>query len=367
MIDFRYHLVSLVAVFLALALGILLGAGPLNQTIGDQLTGQVEELRGDLDQLRGELDVSQTEVANRDEYIDATAPAVLGSRLENRAVAVVTLPGATADDVADVRHRFEQAGATVTAEIAVTEAWTDPAGAAFRSSFAGQLLGYLEPAPEDAAAPGVILGTALGQGLTRGTADGELLAEARTLIDLLSSADEPLIELVDEPTTAANATAIVGPRADADSAEETEDDSEREDRLAVEAALAEGMATTGEGTVLSGSASSDLDLLTHVRATAPDSVTTADSVADIAGRVNVPLALAATISGSIDHYGFAADASIEMPPAAYLAPPAQPDGDAAADGESDGESGAGAEAAAADADAEAADVAQDEPATQDAG
>ena len=47
MIDFRYHIVSLISVFLALAVGIALGAGPLKETIGDTLTGQVEQLRAD--------------------------------------------------------------------------------------------------------------------------------------------------------------------------------------------------------------------------------------------------------------------------------------------------------------------------------
>ena len=51
-IDFRYHLVSLVSVFLALAVGIVLGAGPLKESIGDTLTGQVEQLRGEKDALR---------------------------------------------------------------------------------------------------------------------------------------------------------------------------------------------------------------------------------------------------------------------------------------------------------------------------
>ena len=33
MIDFRYHLVSLIAVFMALAVGVVLGAGPLQGTL----------------------------------------------------------------------------------------------------------------------------------------------------------------------------------------------------------------------------------------------------------------------------------------------------------------------------------------------
>ena len=40
MIDFRYHLVSLISVFLALAVGIVLGAGPLRENLGDQLAGE---------------------------------------------------------------------------------------------------------------------------------------------------------------------------------------------------------------------------------------------------------------------------------------------------------------------------------------
>ena len=52
MIDFRYHIVSLISVFLALAVGIILGAGPLQGAIGDQLTGQVEQLRTERNELR---------------------------------------------------------------------------------------------------------------------------------------------------------------------------------------------------------------------------------------------------------------------------------------------------------------------------
>ena len=40
MIDFRYHLVSIVAIFLALAIGIVLGAGPLKGTSTSTLTSR---------------------------------------------------------------------------------------------------------------------------------------------------------------------------------------------------------------------------------------------------------------------------------------------------------------------------------------
>ena len=41
MIDFRYHLVSIVSIFLALAVGIVLGAGPLKEDLGNTLTREV--------------------------------------------------------------------------------------------------------------------------------------------------------------------------------------------------------------------------------------------------------------------------------------------------------------------------------------
>ena len=45
MIDFRYHLVSLISVFLALAVGVVLGAGPLQNSLGTALNDQVTSLR----------------------------------------------------------------------------------------------------------------------------------------------------------------------------------------------------------------------------------------------------------------------------------------------------------------------------------
>ena len=47
MIDFRYHLVSLIAVFLAIALGIVIGTTALNQPILTDIRGQVSTLEQD--------------------------------------------------------------------------------------------------------------------------------------------------------------------------------------------------------------------------------------------------------------------------------------------------------------------------------
>jgi hypothetical protein len=47
LIDFRYHLVSIVSIFLALAVGIVLGAGPLKGELGNTLNKEVAGLRQD--------------------------------------------------------------------------------------------------------------------------------------------------------------------------------------------------------------------------------------------------------------------------------------------------------------------------------
>ena len=44
MIDFRYHLVSIIGIFLALAVGIVLGTTALNGPVLDDLRGRIDDL-----------------------------------------------------------------------------------------------------------------------------------------------------------------------------------------------------------------------------------------------------------------------------------------------------------------------------------
>ena len=102
MIDFRYHLVSIVSIFLALAVGIVLGAGPLQQQIGQTLTNQVSQLRKDKAELRSQLDTQAHELEAADQFAEAVTPELVGSRLGGRSVVLVMLPGAdssVADDI----------------------------------------------------------------------------------------------------------------------------------------------------------------------------------------------------------------------------------------------------------------------------
>ncbi|MDD9207697.1 copper transporter, partial [Georgenia sp. 10Sc9-8] len=350
MIDFRYHLVSLISVFLALAVGIVLGAGPLRDTIGETLTGQVQDLRVDRERLRAELEASEVAVGERNDFIEGTAPVVLEDLLPGRTVALVTLPGTEDEAVETVRARLDQAGAVVIGEVAVTEEWSDPEDASFRDTFSGQLLGHLAPAPEEEATTAEILGTSLGQALTGigngGLDDGTSEDSAATLLEMLVSAEVPLVTVTSEPTELADATVLIGPPPQEPVEESETPDAEAEATAAEERAahveLAMALAEAGEGSVTVGAAENPEDLVAVVRGdgSADDAVTTVDSVGAVTAGVSAPMALAVAMSGSHGHFGSELDAEEPVPPHSPLPEDevgATGDDDAAGDGDPAGD------------------------------
>jgi hypothetical protein len=123
LIDFRYHLVSIVSVFFALAVGIVLGAGPLEGEIGDTLNREIAGLRQDKTTLNDELDQARAGVEARDAYLSAARADLLGDVLQNRSVALVALPGAQRSVVDATSETLAVAGARVVSRTAMAENW----------------------------------------------------------------------------------------------------------------------------------------------------------------------------------------------------------------------------------------------------
>lgn len=98
----RYHATSLIAVFIALAIGILIGAefggDALNSTRKDlehSLVGNLQDARSRADELSGELGRSN-------EFAERVYPVLTRDRLAGRRVALIALgdlPGEITDDV----------------------------------------------------------------------------------------------------------------------------------------------------------------------------------------------------------------------------------------------------------------------------
>ena len=113
MISFRYHIVSIVSVFLALAVGVALGGGPLKGEVDNTLVDQVQADRAVKAELRSEITGLKGGNTFNDEFAETIAPGLLGQTLAGRVVTVVALPGASQGEVTALGDMVTTAGGTV--------------------------------------------------------------------------------------------------------------------------------------------------------------------------------------------------------------------------------------------------------------
>jgi Copper transport outer membrane protein, MctB len=125
-IDFRYHLVSIVAVFLALAIGIVLGSTELQGPTYNLLNQTTAKLQNELDQASSQRDAAQQQANLGESYAQAVQPVVLHNLLAGQRLLIVTEPGAPASVVTAISNAATQdAGATVTGQIALQSKFFD--------------------------------------------------------------------------------------------------------------------------------------------------------------------------------------------------------------------------------------------------
>lgn len=303
MIDFRYHLVSLISVFMALAVGVVLGAGPLQNSLGTTLNDQVNQLRQARQETQTRLETTEQAVNERDEYITQSSAVLLPGVLEGKGVALVLLPEADEQDVQAVTKQIQVAGGAVTAKAELTTSWVELSRQGFRSTYASQLATYLPQAPTGEG--NQVLGQGLGHALTH---EGE---QATTLLDLLTASDNPLVRLDPKPTAPAELVLVVGPRSkDEPGAQTAPATPDTDHKQWVEAVS--GLATQAT-TVVVGEAVSETGVVTMLRG-ASAKVTTVDSVGQVSASVSAVLALRSTTLGTVAAYGFDTGADTVMPP-----------------------------------------------------
>ncbi|PWV46051.1 copper transporter [Nocardiopsis sp. L17-MgMaSL7] len=162
MIDFRYHLVSIIAVFLALTVGLVLGTTMLQDPLLNTLQSETADLRGQSEELRAERDDSELLNTGADQFTDAVAADVLEERLLDREVVLVAAPGADEEVVQALGGRVEEAGGSVAGRVLFEESFLDSGSSTFVDELALQVAadpGDLSGNPYDKA------GTALGHAL----------------------------------------------------------------------------------------------------------------------------------------------------------------------------------------------------------
>jgi hypothetical protein len=109
----RYHATSLIAVFLALAIGILIGAEFAGETLTNtrrnlehSLTGNLQDARARADQLTGELGRSN-------EFAERVYPALVGERLAGERIGVLALGGLPSDVFSHLEDTLAPTGARI--------------------------------------------------------------------------------------------------------------------------------------------------------------------------------------------------------------------------------------------------------------
>jgi len=293
-IDFRYHLVSIVAIFLALATGIALGAGPLQDPLSAGLADRAEQDRQDVEQLRSELSQTQDRISFGDAYAAETAGVVVGSALAGRTVGIVSLPGSDPGDVRGLRGQVEAGGGEVVSTVRVTDTLLDPANRQLAEGLARQVLDGVKDVTAPAGATSYeLVGAAVARAfLTRD--EQQVDNDAGSIAAALAEADFLTVDgSVDR--RAQLALVVSGdPAADAPAGQ-----------AEVAAEVVSGLDTGSAGAVVAGTAASASGgIVQAVRESeAGTAVSSVDAVDLAAGRVVTVLAMAEQLSGGVGHYG----------------------------------------------------------------
>jgi hypothetical protein len=116
-IDFRYHLVSIVAVFLALAIGIVVGSTALKPAVlsGLQTTANAEKKR--IDALYAQNNLYKQQITADQAYAQAGEHHMLHGLLDGQRVVLVTAPGFQGGMATGITSTLTQAGATVSGQV----------------------------------------------------------------------------------------------------------------------------------------------------------------------------------------------------------------------------------------------------------
>lgn len=289
MISFRYHLVSVAAILIALAAGIVLGSGPLDKAS--------DVIRGD-----GTAAADPALTSFDDGFAARTAGGLLKDKLKGQSVVIVTVPGANAGEVKAIAADLQLAGAEVSGEIELTSKLLDSAGRQFAEGVAQQSASDVAGVTGATDSYGRI-----GAALARSYLADETAAADQTAATIRAAFVEG--DLVAQTTPPANvstlAVLVTGPERAGTA-----------DQSTVIAALAGAMNDTGKGVVVAGPSSSSTDggAVKAVRDGAfATSVSTVDVTDTAAGRLVTVLAAASQVDGQPGAWGTSRSAGGALP------------------------------------------------------
>lgn len=308
MIDFRYHIVSLISVFLALALGIVVGTTQLNGTVLSELRSQVNGLKGDKGTLQRSNRTLQQQITSDDQFAKSIAPALVSGRLTGARVLVVAAPDTDSAVVNATSSLIKQAGGTIAGTVDLTSDYTDPRRSGDLKDFAtGGVVpaGFTLPPTADS---GVLAGSLLADVLvTRAGVREPTSGERRQVLAGFSSLS--VLRLGTGSIDPADYTVIVDTSA-AKGANPTQ-------QVHMVTSLATALRARSRGVVIAGTAAtaSGQNVVAAVRGDdgLAREMSTVDNSNSATGQLTTVLALSQVAAGTSGHYGTAASAQAAAP------------------------------------------------------
>ena len=307
MISMRYHIVSLAAIFLALALGIVLGATKISSPILSGLQSDKSDLTSQNDTLSSDNTSLTARVSSDDKFSSSVANLAVRGTLPNATVVLITTADADPGDRDAVLSLLARAGAKVTAQIQLTANFSDPSHADDLRTLSANVL------PTGAKLPAVSQVGAVAGGLLASVLLTDKNGKNSVKPDQATAA---LSAFASGGFLQASGTVVPGRSVIILTGGAVTGGSEA-DRAAAIADLATQLKQSAGGVVVAGSSGSDAATGTVgvIRANTASSaqVTTVDNVDTASGRLATVLGLVEQNGGGVGRYGFAASAQAQIP------------------------------------------------------
>ena len=183
MINFRYHIVSLMAVFIALSVGIAVGVS-LSPSVDQGIIAQAAQDRKQVTDLRAELDRRNALDEYREAYDLQVGKVVAENVLSGIRVAIVAMPDAPTAVVEAISAASEEAGGNVVRDVKINAEAFDPS----QTDKINEALAPWAPDinSDDSMSSATKVGLALGRSITaRGVLDRD--SQALAIGDTLTS------------------------------------------------------------------------------------------------------------------------------------------------------------------------------------
>lgn len=308
MISLRYHIVSIAAAFLALAIGVVLGSTALNGSLLSGLSDEKSNLGQQVGDLEAERNGLNARLSDADAFAGAVGPKAVAGQLDQRTVVLVTTQDGTPADRDAVKDLIGKSGGTVTGEVQLTESFADPA----KADQLREVVTRLQPAGAQfptAGDPGTLAGALMGSTLLLNKESAQPQSTPEELAAALGGlTDGGFVRPSVDVRPAQLAVVLTGGKAAGDGAG---------DRAATVGRFAAQLDRSGAGTVLAGGSGSaeGTGSIGVVRAdtSATSILSTVDNVDSASGRVVAVLALREQLEGGAGRYGIAGNAQAPAP------------------------------------------------------